>query len=89
MPHYHIEYTLIDNGSQLVVLRDLLDIWIFYINDNDGNKLNYKYGYVIIKLEFRLIIKYGQLVILVIIINESKIICNTLNEMKYYDIKGM
>ena len=39
MPHYHIEYTLIDNGSQLVVLRDLLDIWIFYINDNDGNEI--------------------------------------------------
>ena len=39
MPHYHMEYTLIDNGSQLVVLRDLLNIWIFYINDNDGNEI--------------------------------------------------
>ena len=43
IPHCYIEYTLIDNGSQLVVLRDLLNIWIFYINNNDGNEIELQY----------------------------------------------
>ena len=52
-------------------------------------RLNYKYSYVKKKkrLEFGIIVKYGQLVILVIIINESKIICNIYNiKLKHIDI---